>query len=193
MLDVRREANGFVMEKVPTNPDMITRCENTIKIIRTVRCKNENIHGALKQKFSVINSVVPLVYLEPIEDGNNVSKYDTIAAVCCSLLNSEHPGFPVNFLKEDQKVTKATQMLLNFNSENFLQHIKLEFRWREVKAEDIYDIIDVPTLTPASFDQIFEVTSSIHALVKGRSLFLNPYIYSVLQILVDWITQFFSY
>ena len=159
------------MEKVDDNPELITRGDNTIKIIRTVRCKNENIHAALKQKFSVIKSAVPLVYLEPLAEGYNVSKYDTIAAVCCSLLNTEHPGFPINFLKEHQKIPKARQLLQNFNTENWLQHIKLEFNWREVRAEDIYDIIDVPILTPQNFEQIFEVTSSIHALVKGRSLY----------------------
>lgn len=169
---------------------MITRADNTIKIIRTVRCKNENVHAALKQKFQIFDSTVPLSVLEPLVEGSNVSRYSAIAAVCCSLLNIEHPGFPVNFLREEQKIPKATQMLLNFNTENFLQHITLNFNWAEVRADSIPDDLYFPTLTPSVFDQIYEITSSIHALVKGQGTGSNIRRREVLASHPDNISEF---
>ena len=160
---------GFSIEKKDANLDLKTRGENTIKLIRTIRCKNENIHAALKQKFKIFKEVVPLSFLEPLSADSSVSKYTAIAAVGCSLLNKEHPGFPVVFLKEHQKVPKARQLLLNFNNENFLQHIDVEnMNWTEVALNDIHTKVDFPSLQPDNFEEIFEVTSSIHALQKGQ-------------------------
>ena len=189
-LEVSQASDGtFSVEKIDANPELLTRADNTIKIIRTVRCKNENVHAALKQKFQIFDTVVPLYYLEPLREGSLVSKYSALSAVCCSLLNLEHPGFPVVFLKENQKIPKARQMLSNFNVENFLQHINLDFNWTEVRADDLSYRVDFPTLNPQNFDQIFEVTSSIHALVKGQGTGSNIRRREVLASHPDSITE----
>ena len=167
-LDVTASGAGYSIEKVAVDTNLITRGENTIKIIRTARCKNENIHAALKQKFQIFDSVVELCYLEPLSQQTTVSKYSAIAAIGCSLLNLEHPGFPVNFLREENKIPKALQLLANFNTENFLQHISVEhLNWTETTVDDLISQ-RFPALTPDTFHQIFEVTSSIHALTKGQ-------------------------
>lgn len=44
------------------------------------------------QKFKILKSEIPLVYLEPMEKGVNITKYTCLAVVCCSLYNKEHPG-----------------------------------------------------------------------------------------------------
>ena len=80
--------------------------------------------------------------------------------------NIKHAGFPVKFLKDDEKLFKAVQIMKN--RENFLQHVDVEARpWRNISIDDFHDEENVPQLTTVTFGQIFEVTSSIHALVKG--------------------------
>lgn len=37
--------------------------------------------------------------------------------------SKEHPGFVMKYMDDEQKKWKAEQMLLNFNRENFLQHL----------------------------------------------------------------------
>ena len=60
--------------------------------------QNENLHAALKNKFKILDSSIPVSYLEHLP-GTDIGKYTAISAVCASLYNLEHPGFPVNFLK----------------------------------------------------------------------------------------------
>lgn len=163
------------VRKVAADGDFITRSENTIKIARFVRCKNENLHAALKQKFKILDSVIDLEFLDPLfheEDMPDVSKYTAMLSICCALYNQENVGFPVNFLQEDQKVPKAMQILRNLNHENLLQHINVENcgPWSEVSAQDFHNHFHFPQLTPTTFRQIYDVTSSIHALIKGNSV-----------------------
>ena len=97
-----------------------------------------------------------------------VSKYGALAAIAASNYNLEHPGFPVKFLDPDQQRFKAVQILKNFNTENFLLHVDIESRpWQEVSLDDFHARFTFPTVDKASFNQLFEVTSSIHSLVKG--------------------------
>ena len=69
------------VRKVEVDQDFITRGDNTIKLVRFVRCKNENLHAALKQKFQILNSVIDLDFLDPLFHGpgsTSVSKYTAI-------------------------------------------------------------------------------------------------------------------
>ena len=131
---VDRVGNEYKMTKVEFNPKYKTQAENTIKLVRIVRCKNENLHAALKQKYQILDSVIELSYLEPLfHSDSSPSKYTAIAAVCGALYNLEHPGFPLVFLEEHQKIPQAEQILNNFMTENFLQHMEFSKGWREVK------------------------------------------------------------
>ena len=163
------------VRKVEVDQDFITRGDNTIKLVRFVRCKNENLHAALKQKFQILNSVIDLDFLDPLFHGpgsTSVSKYTAIISICCGLYNQEHAGFPVNFLSEDQKIPKAIQVLQNLNHENLLQHIDVETlgQWTDVSADDFDQQFDFPKLNGETFRQIYEITSSVHALVRGNSI-----------------------
>ena len=90
--------------KIPYVPQLETAVHNTIKFIRFLRCKNENVHAGLKQKFQILNRELPISYLKPFYNNSNISHYTILSVVCCSLYNLEHPGYPVRWLKEDQKV-----------------------------------------------------------------------------------------
>ena len=160
------------MTKVEFNPKYKTQAENTIKLVRIVRCKNENLHAALKQKYQILDSVIELSYLEPLfHSDSSPSKYTAIAAVCGALYNLEHPGFPLVFLEEHQKIPQAEQILNNFMTENFLQHMEFSKGWREVKYHDFHEQFTFPYIDDLSkVSQIFEVTSSIHALLKGQQV-----------------------
>lgn len=135
------------------------------------------MHAAIKQKYQILDSPLELSYLEPLFHGSenddpSVSKLTAIHSICCGLHNLEHPGFPVTFLPEDQKVLKAQQILKNLNTENFLQHIDLDGlgQWYDVDVEELHDQFNFPRLNPENFSQIFEVTSSVHALTKGKTV-----------------------
>ena len=146
------ENDLFEIIKIPYNADLITNTENTIKFSRFGCCKNENLHAALKQKDQFIDSRIELTYLDKLFPGSNdykVSKYSALAAIIASNYNIEHGGFPVKFLKEEQKVPKAIQILKNFNNENFLKHIDVEgptSAWREIAVDDFHDRFNFPNI-----------------------------------------------
>ena len=171
-LRVDKVGNEFIMQKVEFDPRFKTQAENTIKLVRIVRCKNENLHAALKQKYQILDSVLELSYLDPLYDSeSSPSKYTALAAVCAGLYNVEHPGFPLIFLKEDQKIFKAEQILRNFMTENFLMHIEFNQGWGEVKYQDFHEQFTFPYINDSSkVNQIFEVTTSVHALLKGKQV-----------------------
>ena len=160
------------MQKVEFDPRFKTQAENTIKLVRIVRCKNENLHAALKQKYQILDSVLELSYLDPLYDSeSSPSKYTALSAVCAGLYNVEHPGFPLIFLQEDQKIIKAEQILSNFMTENFLMHIEFNQGWGEVNYKDFHEQFTFPYIYDSSkVNQIFEVTSSVHALLKGKQV-----------------------
>ena len=101
---LRRDTETGELYKIPYDPQLETAVHNTIKFVRFVRCKNENVHAALKQKFQILNSKLNTSYLNPFYKGKNISHYTVLATVCCGLYNQEHPGFPVRWLKDHQKV-----------------------------------------------------------------------------------------
>ena len=159
--------------KKELDPRLLTAIDNTIKFVRFARCKNENLHAGLKQKFHILDRRIELTYLEPLYPDKNISKYTALSTVCCGLFNMEHPGYPVQFLKEDQKRWKANQILENFNTENFLQHIDVTVLtgWETIsKEDDLFNQHGFPFLPPEKFDQIYEVTGSIHCLRRGLSV-----------------------
>ena len=167
--------DDFEIEKIPFDPQLKTNAANTIKFSRAGRCKNEKLHGALKQKDQFLDSRIELTYLEPLfpaDSPHKVSKYGALAAIIASNYNFEHAGFPVKFLREEQKIPKAIQILKNFNTENFLQHIDVGTSgWSKIDYEDFHTRFgNFPQTTPATFSQLFEVTSSIHSLTKGEKV-----------------------
>ena len=164
------ELNGKI-EVIDANPIQKTVSENTVKLVRYARCKNENVHAALKQKYQILDAVLETTYLDVMKD-SEVGKYTVLAAVCCGLYNEEHPGFPMRFLNENQKFSISKQILQNFNRENFLLHISYEdSNWRKVGIDDFHSQFKFPQLSKDSFDEIFEITTSVHALRKGQQVF----------------------
>lgn len=155
---------------MPPDPMLLTAIENTVKFIRYVRCKNENLHAALKQKFKILDSELPSSYLLPFFQGKNVTHYTVLSVVCCSLYNIEHPGFPVRWLKEDQKVWKAQQIHKLINVENFLQYIDMtqSDKWEEIKdLDDVETKYNFPQLTAKKLQQVFEVIHGIHPIRRA--------------------------
>ena len=165
------------LKKKEFDPELLTAIDNTVKYIRFARCKNENLHAGLKQKFQILRGPLALSYLDDLNTDSNLSKVTALTAVCCGLYNQEHPGFPVQFLKEEQKVWKAKQILQNFNTENFLQHVDVTKMkgWKEIPNDSQFKKYNVPYLKPEKFDQIIEVTGSIHALRRGLCVSIFPF------------------
>ena len=73
-------------------------------------------------------------------------------------------------MREDQKEEKARQILQNFNSENWLIHVNVTKLpgWKQVDSyKTLRSKYLFPQLNEENFSQIYELTSSIHALKKG--------------------------
>ena len=155
-------------KKIPHDPMLKTAIQNTIKLVRFLRCKNENLHAALKQQYCIMDSVIETSYLENFPD-LPVSKYSALLAIVCDFYNSEHAGFPMKFLRDDQKVTKGQQIIENFNKENFLLHVNVEGAgWHDIDIDKFHKKFPhFPVLNQDCFHQIYELTSSVHALRKG--------------------------
>lgn len=122
-----------------------------------------------------MDSRLPLTWLEPLykDPKKTVSKYTALITAIFSLYNKEHPGFPVNFLREDQKVPKANQILHNFNNENFLLHVDLPKLpgWKKIESRAEFERdYPFPKVRPEDFHQLLELTSSVHSLTKAISV-----------------------
>ena len=106
---------------------------------------------------------------------DSVSKYTALTTIIFSLFNAEHGGFPVNFIPGDMKVWKAQQLLKNFTVENFLLHVDVTKLggWKRIKTEAELDETDIPGVTPDTFNQLLELTSSVHSLTKAISVKSN--------------------
>ena len=149
-----------------------TISENTVKLVRYGRCKNENVHAALKQKYQILDAPLETSYLDVLSDESGVGKYTALSAVCCGLYNTEHPGFPMRYLNEQQKDSISKRILDNFNKENFLLHIPYDDNnWRKIHIDDFHSQFTFPKLSKDTFDEIYEITTSIHALRKGQQVF----------------------
>lgn len=168
--------NG-VMVKEPFDPLQITRAQNTVKYTRCVRNKVENKYAGAKQKYQLMENKIPLSFLDDLYEGeeDSVSKYTALTTIIFSLFNAEHGGFPVNFIPEDMKVWKAQQLLKNFTVENFLLHVDVTKLggWKRIKTEAELDETDIPGVTPDTFNQLLELTSSVHSLTKAISVKSN--------------------
>ena len=58
-----------------------------------------------------------------------------------------------------------------FNQENFLLHTSVEDRrWVEIHIDNVQEKFNLPLITKAEFSQLYEVTSSVHSLLKGKSV-----------------------
>ena len=73
----------------------------------------------------IFKSRLPTSWMGPLFKRRNVSKVTALFANICSLHNQEHPGFPVNFLKQEHKAAKAAQIIQNFDRECFMHHLPL--------------------------------------------------------------------
>ena len=43
-------------------------------------------------------------------------------------------------------------------------------RWIDILIDDVQERFNLPLITKAEFSQLYEVTSSVHSLVKGESV-----------------------
>ena len=58
-----------------------------------------------------------------------------------------------------------------FNQENFLLHTSVEDRrWIDIHIDNVQEKFNLPIITKAEFSQLYEVTSSVHSLLKGKSV-----------------------
>ncbi len=73
-------------------------------------------------------------------------------------------------MREDQKEEKARKILKNFNNENWLLHVNVTKLpgWKKVDShKTLRSKYLFPQLNQENFSQIYELTSSVHALKKG--------------------------
>ena len=163
------------MVKIDYDPALITLAQNTVKFARALRNKVENSYGGAKQKYQLMLDKIPLCFLDDLYDDPavNISKYTALLTTILSLFNREHAGFPVNFIKQEKKVWKANQLLQNFTKENFLLHVDLLrlSGWQRYTSEQEFEVnFDFPQVTHHTFDELIELTSSVHSLTKAISV-----------------------
>ena len=76
------------IEKVEFDPKFQTAAENTVKFPRYGRMKNENLHGALQQKFHFLRDTIEVTYLEALHKNQNLSKVSALLAIMAYLYNT---------------------------------------------------------------------------------------------------------
>ena len=130
----------------------------------------------LKKKFKIMDGVVPLSYMKPL-DGKKISLLTVISVVCCGLLNVEHFGFPVRYLKPEKKSIKANQIHSLMNKENMLHHVNVNSKkgWKNFKdCFKVREDSNFPQITVKELPQIFEILHGVHSIRKARQI--NSYL-----------------
>ena len=128
-----RSANNRITKDYSNNPE-ITQVENRIKFTRCLRTVQEQIHAALKKKYSFFNSkFIPNCYLRPLspaqmarfnlpETYSDVPRLAYYTVVTCSLLNAFHPGFDILYISPADQVVAAERFLTRLFTVNPLLH-----------------------------------------------------------------------
>ena len=185
--------NGKII-KVAWQEGFPTLDENVVKLTRMIRKTQEQIHGALKQMFPMLN--VRKLYLDSLkplpqsqllrfnlvgEEFKNMPRLNFIATVCCSLLNTLHPGFKPAYLgiAEQERIPRILMGRLFL--ENPLLHeiwpmsltSSARSRWTEITFGDLdgCNNLGFPQLSRERLNPVvFEVSSGPHSVIKGNSV-----------------------
>ena len=192
---LERTPQGTI-RKVPWTPGMETLDDNVVKFVRLFRKMQEQVHAALKGMFKIFdmrhlwNSVLlPLTPRQlrnlnlPEEMFRDMPRLSYIAIVCCSLLNSVHPGFLPLYMDPADQPRAAESLLSRLFLENPLLHPDIwpisftgaqrGSAWIEVSFRDLENnnVIDFPRLNRDEINPIaLDIVSGPHALQKADSL-----------------------
>ena len=189
-----KNSDGKV-EKVPWTCGNPSLDENVVKFTRILRKPQEQIHAALKQKSKILDqrhlwngSLLPfnnrkLRLLGLPQEYRNIPKLNIIATVCCSLLNSHHPGFHPRYMSGPQEIRAANLFIKRMFVKNPLLHNiwPIDFtktrgsgaEWRELTfgSLETNDIVDFPKLDEGSINPIaLELTSGPHSIIRGNQV-----------------------
>ena len=182
--------------KVPWTSGMDTLDENVVKFVRLFRKMQEQIHAALKGMFKILDMrhlwntvLLPLTLRQlrrlnlPEEMFRDLPRLAYISVVCCSLLNSVHPGFVPLYMDPADEVRAANSLLQRLFLENPLLYpdiwpikftgVQRGSAWVDVSFRDLEndDIIGFPKLNADSINPIaLDIVSGPHALQKADSL-----------------------
>ena len=184
------------IRKIPWSEGNPTLDENTVKLTRSLRKCQEQIHAALKGKFKILDmrhlwndSLLPLtpkqmeVFGLPPEY-RDTPKLNFIATVCCSLLNELHPGFYPLYMDHAQMIRTARNFQQRLFLENPLLHPDIwpinftaarttNSDWVELTFQQLAenDVIRFPQLNEETINPIaLELVSGPHALEKADSI-----------------------
>ena len=189
---LKRTIEGKI-KKVPWTPGNPSLDQNTVKFTRTLRKTQEQIHAALKSKFKILDMRhLSNDYLLPLNasqidwygltpEYRDIPKLNILATVCCSILNSNHPGFYPLYMDHAQQVRAAALFLQRFFLQNPLLHSDnwpISFtttgsEWRQLTFGqlDEDDVLDFPKLARESINPIaLELTSGPHAIERADSV-----------------------
>ena len=189
-----RTAAGKI-KKIPWSPGNPSLDENTVKLTRLLRKCQEQIHAALKGMFKILDmrnlwnecllpfSARQLRWFGLPDEYKDIPKLNIIATVCCSTLNSNHPGFYPLYMDDVQQVRAAKLFMKRFFLQNPLLHpdiwpISFTSRgsgsgWSEITFGDLdtEDVLHFPKLDRDAINPIaLEIVSGPHALQRAASL-----------------------
>ena len=188
---LEKKSDGKII-KVPWEPGQPSKDENSIKYVRILRKPQEQIHGSLKQRFKFLDMRhLPNTILQPLTE-NELKKYGMTSEykdtpklhyqviVCCSLINSQHPGYYPLSMDSAGEYRTAKIILHRLFQENPLLHsekwpydftnIKPGQTWTTTTFKELKetDVLQFPRINR---DQInptaVELSGSVHALQKA--------------------------
>ena len=184
------------LRQVPHTPGKYTLDQNVVKLSRLLRKIQEQIHAALKGMFKILdmrhlcNSVLlPLTpsmlrrYHLHDEMFRDMPRLNYMVTVCCSILNSVHPGFSPAYMDPEQQQRYANILLARLFLENPLIHPDIwpisflgpqrGTAWVEVSFRDLIDndVIGFPKIPRDMINPVaLELASGPHALQRADSL-----------------------
>jgi hypothetical protein len=182
------------IRKLDWTPNKPSLDENTVKFSRHLRKTQEQIHASLKSKFKITDmrhlwneSLLPLTSKQLVRFGlpeayKNIPRLNFIAIVCCSLVNSQHPGFVPLYMSDPLR--SARVFLKRLLIENPLLHPEIwpvvftaartsGTQWVEISFRDLAenDVIGFPKLDRDSINPVaLDIASGPHAIKQADSL-----------------------
>ena len=182
------------IRKVDWTPNKPTLDENTVKFSRMLRKMQETAHATLKGKFKITDmrhlwndSLLPLSPKMLARHGlpeayKNIPRLGFIIIVCCSLVNSQHPGYSPLYLSDH--IRSARVFLKRLFLENPLLHPDIwpvkftaartsRSAWTEISFGDLAenDVIGFPKLDRDAINPVaVDIASGPHAIKQADSL-----------------------
>ena len=187
-----RNAANNITKDFSDNPE-VTQVENRIKLTRVFRTVQEQIHASLKRRYSLLNSkFIPNSYLRPLSPAQlarfnlpdsygDVPLLTYMTVVCCSMLNTYHPGYGILYLDPEDQVQAAERLLTRLFTVNPLLHniwpSDMNFdspsggNWvissfRMFHGLNLFPALESHQINPVALDLV----SGPHALLKAQSL-----------------------